>query len=129
MRGLVEQTFARYAMEVTVEHRGEKKRAKAFVQSVRRENGSEPFTVTPMGAVEQRVWRYLGAAGVPVEMGDRVCCDGMRYIVRNAMPVYAGSEIVYYWAMLHPEEEMCTRHKGENGDDDDGNGTGEIGGG
>ncbi|MBQ2606495.1 MAG: hypothetical protein II587_00150, partial [Oscillospiraceae bacterium] len=80
-------------------------------------------------AVEQRVWRYLGAAGVPVEMGDRVCCDGMRYIVRNAMPVYAGSEIVYYWAMLHPEEEMCTRHKGENGDDDDGNGTGEIGGG
>lgn len=129
MRELVEQAFARYAMEVTVEHRGGKKCARAFVQSVRREGGDEPFAVTPVGAVEQRVWRYLGAAETPVEMGDRVCREDQRFIVRNAMPVYAGGEIVYYWAMLHPEEETCAEHGGENGDDDDGNGTGQGGGG
>ena len=41
---------------------------------------------------------------VGIEMGDRVVCGEKQYIVRRAAPFYAGEEIVYYWAILHPEE-------------------------
>ncbi len=129
MRKEIEQVFVRYAMEVTVEHRETVQRTRAFVQSVRPERGDEPFEVIPPGAVEERFWRYLGSAETPLEMGDRVICGGKSYIARNAAPIYAGSEIACYWAVLHPEEETCAGVHGRNGENHDGNGTGQNGGG
>lgn len=102
---MLREAFERYGMSTEV-HRGENAvQTKAFVQPLRRESGEEPFSVTALGAVSEQCWRYLGPAEVRIEMGDRVVCGEKQYIVRRAAPFYAGEEIVYYWAMLHPKEE------------------------
>ena len=104
MNRALSEAFARYGMSVSVLHGGETAETKAFLQLVKRENGEEPFSVTALGAVSEQCWRYLGPAEVRIEMGDRVVCGEKQYIVRRAAPFYAGEEIVYYWAILHPEE-------------------------
>ena len=105
MKKMLREAFERYGMSTEV-HRGENAvQTKAFVQPLRRESGEEPFSVTALGAVSEQCWRYLGPAEVRIEMGDRVVCGEKQYIVRRAAPFYAGEEIVYYWAMLHPKEE------------------------
>ena len=43
-------------------------------------------------------------SSMAVTMGDRVICGGRQDVVRRAAPFYAGGEIAYYWAILHPEE-------------------------
>ena len=104
MKQALSEAFVRYGMSVAVTHGEKKTQTKAFLQPVKRENGEEPFSVTPLGAVSDECWRYLGPAETAVTMGDRVICGGRQYVVRRAAPFYAGGEIAYYWAILHPEE-------------------------
>ena len=102
MTRMLRETFERYGGTATVSHAGIDTQTKAFIQPLTRESNAEPFSVAPLGAVEERCWRYLGCACV--EMGDSVTFDGACYAVRNAAAVYVGDEIAYYWAVLHPEE-------------------------
>ena len=104
MKEMLNEAFERYGLSTEVRHGGRTVRTKAFIQPLRRESGEEPFSVTALGAVSEQCWRYLGPAEVRIEMGDRVVCGEKQYIVRRAAPFYAGEEIVYYWAILHPEE-------------------------
>ena len=105
MKRALSEAFARYGMSVSVLHGGEMAETKAFLQLVKRENGEEPFSVTPLGAVSDECWRYLGPAEVEIAMGDLVQSGAREYVARAAAPFYASEEIVYYWAMLHPKEE------------------------
>ncbi len=105
MKQALSEAFVRYGMSVAVAHGEKKTQTKAFLQPVKRENGEEPFSVTPLGAVSDECWRYLGPAEVEIAMGDLVQSGAREYVVRAAAPFYAGEEIVYYWAMLHPKEE------------------------
>ena len=50
MNRALSEAFARYGMSVLVLHGGETAETKAFLQLVKRENGEEPFSVTPLGA-------------------------------------------------------------------------------
>ena len=99
------ETFARilrrYGQSVTV-NGGQ---TRAFVQPGRERAKAAPFAVTPLGAVSDECWRYLGPAEVEIAMGDLVQSGSREYVVRAAAPFYASEEIVYYWAMLHPKEE------------------------
>ena len=104
MKRMLGEAFARYGMSVSVLHGGETTETKAFIQPLRRESGEEPFSVTVLGAVSGQCWRYLGPAETAVTMGDRIVCGEKQYVVRRAEAFYAGEEIVYYWAILHPEE-------------------------
>lgn len=104
MKELLSEAFVHCGMSVEVRRGENAVQTKAFVQPLRRESGEEPFSVTALGAVSEQCWRYLGPAEVRIEMGDRVVCGEKQYIVRRAVPFYAGEEIVYYWAILHPEE-------------------------
>ena len=104
MKELLSEAFARCGMSVEVRRGEDAVQIKAFVQPLRRESGEEPFSVTVLGTVSEQCWRYLGPAEVGIEMGDRVVCGEKQYIVRRAAPFYAGGEIAYYWAILHPEE-------------------------
>ena len=101
MKQALSEAFVRYGMSVAVTHGEKKTQAKAFLQPVKRENGEEPFSVTPL----DECWRYLGPAEVEIAMGDLVQSGAREYVVRAAAPFYTGEEIVYYWAMLHPKEE------------------------
>lgn len=104
MKKMLSEAFERYGMSAEVRRGENAVQTKAFVQPLRRESGEEPFSVTVLGAVSEQCWRYLGPAEVEIEMGDRVVWGGTQYVVRRAAPFYAGEEIVYYWAILHPEE-------------------------
>ena len=106
---MLREAFERYGMSTEVRRGENAVQTKAFVQPLRRESGEEPFFVTALGAVSEQCWRYLGPAEVRIEMGDRVVCGEKQYIVRRAAPFYAGEEIVYYWAILHPEEASTGR--------------------
>ena len=105
MKQALSEAFVRYGMSVAVTHGEKKTQTKAFLQPVKRENGEEPFSVTALGAVDEQYWRYLGPEDVKIAMGDFVQSGAREYVVRAAAPFYAGEEIVYYWAMLHPKEE------------------------
>ena len=104
MKEMLNEAFERYGLSTEVRHGGRTVRTKAFIQPLRRESGEEPFSMTVLGAVSEQCWRYLGPAAVGIETGDCVVCRERRYVVRRAAPFYAGEEIVYYWAILHPEE-------------------------
>lgn len=105
MKQALSEAFVRYGMSVAVTHGEKKTQTKAFLQPVKRENGEEPFSVTPLGAVSDECWRYLGSAEVEIAMGDLVQSGAREYVVRAAAPFYASEEVVYYWAILHPKEE------------------------
>ena len=105
MTELIRQAFERFGADVCVEHAGQSMCTRAFVQPLTAESNREPFSVAPLGAVDERCWRYLGL--LCAEMGDVIVHDGVRYAVRRAAPVYAGGEVAYYWAVLHIEEETA----------------------
>ena len=79
MKQALSEAFARYGMSVAVTHGEKKTQTKAFLQPVKRENGEEPFSVTPLGAVSDECWRYLGPAEVEIAMGDLVQSGAREY--------------------------------------------------
>ena len=58
MKQALSEAFVRYGMSVAVTHGEKKTQTKAFLQPVKRENGEEPFSVTPLGAVSDECWRW-----------------------------------------------------------------------
>ena len=107
MTEMLDAAFERYGSAVTVHHAGTDTQTRAFIQPLRKESKGEPFSVAPLGAVEERCWRYLGPRDVCVEMGDHVSFGAQEYVVRSAAAVYVGDEVAYYWATLHGEEESA----------------------
>lgn len=107
MTEMLDAVFERYGSAVSVRHAGTDTQTKAIIQPLRKESNDEPFSVAPLGAVDERVWRYLGPREVCVEMGDRVSSSAQDYVVRSAAAVYVGDEVAYYRATLHPEEESA----------------------
>lgn len=105
MTGLICEAFDRYGAEICVEHAGETVQTRGFVQPLMRRRNEAPFSMAPIGAVDERCWRYLGRACV--EEGDSVIFLGVRYTVRRAAAVPVGDEIAYYEAVLHIEEETA----------------------
>ena len=105
MTEMLDTVFQRYGSAVSVHHGETDTQTRALIQPLRKESKDEPFSVAPLGAVEERVWRYLGPREVCVEMGDHVSFGAEEYVVRSAAAVYVGDEVAYYWATLHPEEE------------------------
>lgn len=102
---MLDTVFQRYGSAVSVHHGETDTQTRALIQPLRKESKEEPFSVAPLGAVSERVWRYLGPREVCVEMGDRVSSSTQEYVVRSAAAVYVGDEVAYYWATLHGEEE------------------------
>lgn len=107
MTEMLRTAFERYGSSVTVHHGETDTQTRALIQPLRKESKDEPFSVAPLGAVSERVWRYLGPREVCVEMGDHVSFNAEEYVVRSAAAVYVGDEVAYYWATLHPEEESA----------------------
>lgn len=103
MTGKIRNAFARYASPCEIERNGEKIAVRAFVQAITKEIWDEPFSVGVLGAVDERIWRYLGEADVPVYEGDAVHFGGEIYRVRRAAAVMAGDEVTHQWAVLAKE--------------------------
>lgn len=102
--GTITRAFERFGAAVTVEHGGERRETRGFLQPVARTEG-EPFYMGSAGALSTRCWRYLGCADTPVEQGDYLICAGKRYRVRHAEKVGIGERVTHYRAVVDREED------------------------
>lgn len=103
MTEIIHAAIARFGTAVTVIHNGEAKKACGFIQPVTREGYSQTDMAGPLGAVDQRCWRYIGCAETPVEPGDTIRCGEERWHVHSAAAEKVGTEVSHYWAVLARE--------------------------
>ena len=99
------QVLRRYGQQVTVETRASRLETRAFLQPVNQKNKAAPFAVTPLGAVDDRLWICLGLTAL--SPGDRVCWGERRFSVRDSRPWYVGEELSHWWAVLSLEKEAA----------------------
>lgn len=101
MRRTLGRILERYGQEAAVNGQ----RTRALIQPKRERDKSAPFAVTPIGAVDDRDWVYLGQA--EVSPGDRVETEDGAFLVRNARAARLGGEVVYWWAAMRAEREAA----------------------
>lgn len=98
-----EEILTRYGQTVTVERGTEAIQVQAFFQPVVEKQEAEPYTVTALGSVDDRLWLYLGKQAV--ENGDTVIWNDRKFRVRSSRPYYVGQILSHWWAMLEAERE------------------------
>ena len=77
----------------------------AFVQPYLKKRLHPPVTATPLGAVNEQQWTYIGNGDIDICPGDKIQQDTMVWKVQEARKVCCGDEILYRWAMLQPAKE------------------------
>lgn len=108
MRDLFAALLSRYGQQVRLTRRrtGEEVSGRAFLQPVLRRTEEAP-AATPLGAVSEQRWLYIGGGAQPLAPGDRVDSGALRLVVREARPIYLGDELVYHWALLRRRKEAA----------------------
>lgn len=96
---------AQYGQQVSVQRKGKEIKTRAFFQPIEEKSRPSLYTVTPLGAVDDRLWLYLGLA--ELEAGDTVAWDGKTFAVRDSRPYYVGEELSHWWAVLKLEREAA----------------------
>ena len=109
MTGQLESILARYGQNVTLEKHdtGEKQEIQAFLQPLLKKQEQPPVAVTPLGAVSEQRWLYLGSRHVAIVPGDRIQQGETRLAVQEARGVFLGTALLYHWALLQPEKEAA----------------------
>lgn len=108
MRQALEQIMARYGQEVTLARRvGKKRTLRAFVQPVTKQREALPIAATPLGAVSEELWVYIGPGDAPLSPGDSVEQGGLALTVREAKALYLQDEVLYHWALLGRKKEAA----------------------
>lgn len=79
---------------------------RAFFQPAADSEKNEPFSMTAMGAADDRKWIYLGEKKVC--LGTSIVFQGHPYTVRNCTDVRVGNETAYWWAVATKEGEAAT---------------------
>ena len=103
MRRQVQEILRRFGQRVVLRPDGDAAETRAFLQSVARESERMPGEMTALGAVDGRLWLYLGDA--EVADGDIVRWNGTSFRVRSSRPWYVGEELLYWWAVLEAARE------------------------
>ena len=106
MRQMIEEILRRYGQAVTVHLAGGDAAVRAFLQPVTGRGEQVPSEMTGLGAVDGRLWLYLGQTAV--EPGDRMTWDGVTYRVRSSRPWSVGETQLYWWAALERAKEAAT---------------------
>lgn len=98
MTEILERILARRGADITVRSGGAERAEKAFLQPIRDRSKAVPYEVTTLGSVDDRLWICMTRAALAD--GDTVAFSGQRFTVRSCVPVYAGDETAYHWAVL-----------------------------
>ena len=108
----LEQLLRRYGQTVELHYSGNEAgvTARAFVQPIF-EQGEDKWQdlPTPLGRTRRERLLYLGEPGVPLEgleSAGWVEYLGRRFQVQAAQPVYVGSRISHWRAVLRPGDEV-----------------------
>lgn len=108
MRERLEQILARYGQTVElITQDGRKLSVKAFLQPILRQREDLPVAVTPLGAVSDARWLYIGSSGLPLSPGDQIDFDGLHLMVQESRIVYWMDKALYCWAVLRPRKETA----------------------
>lgn len=109
MRAKLEELMRLHGQEISVVRResGEEAAVRGFLQPLLKEREDPPAAVTPLGAVNEQRWLYIGPAGLKLDVWDRMRCGGMRLIVQEAMTVRFREEALYCRAVLRQEKEAA----------------------
>lgn len=105
MADWVRDILTRHGQRVTVERDETTEEIRAFLQPILEKSEENPTAVTGIGAVDGRLWLYLGQAAL--ETGDRVCWENRAFRVRSSRPYYIGETLVYWWASLEAAKEAA----------------------
>lgn len=105
-----ETILARHGQQVVLTRRGssESTTLYAFLQPILKQRQQPPAAVTPLGAVSEQRWLYLGSARTAIAPGDHIQTEALRLTVQEVQGIYMDREFLYYWALLRPEREAVT---------------------
>ena len=106
MRGRLERFFAACGQSVTL-CRGEEQIALRASVQPQTSGGEDPTAATPLGAVDERRWVYIGPGDTALLRHDLVEGGGERYRVLSATPVYLGETVLYWHGLLRLDREAA----------------------
>ena len=101
MTGVMGEILERYGQTVTLRSRDGEKSVRAFIQPAVARNETVPGEQTPIGWMDERLWRYTGLE--EVQPGDTVIWRGRSFRVRSSREHALSDEINHWWASLEPE--------------------------
>lgn len=106
MKRMIEEILRRYGQAVTVHLSDGDAVVRAFLQPITGQGEQVPSEMTGLGAVDGRLWLYLGQAAV--EPGGRMTWNGIEFRVRSNRPWSVGETQLYWWAALERAKEAAT---------------------
>ena len=109
MREKLEEIMRTHGQEITLVRResGEAASVLAFLQPLLKEREEPPVTVTPLGAVNDQRWLYIGPAEQGFEPGDEIRFEGDCFVAQEAMAICFRREVLYFRAILRQKKEAA----------------------
>ena len=101
MTGVMGEILEHYGQTVTLRSRDGEKSVWAFIQPADARDETVPGEQTPIGWIDERLWRYTGLE--EVQPGDTVMWRGRSFRVRSSREHALSGEINHWWALLEPE--------------------------
>ena len=98
MTDWIREILSRHGQMVTIRMTDGDAATRAFIQPVTERQEQNPEEQTGLGAIDGRLWLYLGRS--TVETTDRILWNGMEFRVRSSRPYYMGETMLYWWASL-----------------------------
>ena len=86
---------------------GETVELRAFLQPILKKQLHPPVAVTPLGAVSEQRWTYIGPGSIAVAPGDRLRQNDLLWVVQESRGVFCGDTLLYRWALLRPAKEAA----------------------
>ena len=105
MTDWIREILGRHGQLVTVRMKDGNATTRAFIQPVTERQEREPDRMTELGALDGRLWLYLGRSAV--NPTDRIFWNGMEFQVRSSRPYYVGETMLYWWASLERAKEAA----------------------
>lgn len=108
MRARLEGMMKAYGQQLTLIRRdsGETAEVRAFLQPLLKQNERLPVTATPLGAVDDRRWLYVGPAALELKPGDEIRFRKEHFVAQEAMIVCFQQSALYDRAVLRRKKEV-----------------------
>ncbi len=117
MRGIQEEItslIVSYGQAMTLWRQGEAVETRALLQWVK--GSGEQYSYGPLGEENLQKLLYFGLAGAEISaLGDWVSWQGRQFDIVSAHPVYCGTYVAYWRAVLKERSGACEENL-EGGD-------------
>lgn len=109
MKEKLEEIMRAHGQELTLVRRedGRETSVLAFLQPLLKERAEPPVTATPLGAVNDQRWLYIGPAAQGFAPGDEIRFNGERFVAQEAMTICFRREALYFRAVLRRKKEAA----------------------